>query len=199
MNPTLILSAAALLCSALILFVQYLQVAQDLRQGGTALLPIYKWCSGKFIVQIPAVMLLAGVSLVGILVSALPPPVPSNVKDHMIVLATWQELNTAIFWTVGIVTGLVLLVLIATSFFWNRAEAKWSPLLVEATGDSFCTYCGHQVRTGRVLGGWCPICGADPQTACDPHRHQRYEASGSPIPRKKKSGTGARHLAGSKR
>ena len=182
----LILSTVSLIASILILVLIAYDALQDTRKVGTALLPLYKWCSAKHFSIGLSVAALLGESSVGVVIGA----------DPMSSFFTLQVLKL----TIGGTALWCAFYYGVFNYFWTRAENKWAPLMVLSTSNCYCTYCGARVTEKKPLGGYCPVCSAAPDKECDPFRHERYETQGDPLPKKgKKNKMGSRHFQGARR
>lgn len=171
MDSLLLLGGLAFLIGAVLLGLVLRTARMETQMVGTALLPLFKWCSLKNVFRVICVLPVMVTGMVGLTVGAYPGPLPAEVTTIIRSLIALSALC-------GLVGNIILDIL------WNRMESRWSPLIVQATSNQFCTYCGHPTQEGKPLGGYCPICGADPDKPCDPNRHARYETTGDPRPKR---------------
>ena len=171
MSPLFYFSLGVLVVSYFAVVWHIYQVARENQQVGTALFPLFRWCSARHVFLLGLAALVNGLAVAGVVIGA-PPPVGDFRVWYMTLL--------------GIVAVLCLGVYLYVWLIWKRAEARWSPPVVTSTSTCHCTYCGTLVVPGRPLGGYCPVCGADPTSPCDPKRHQRHESTGTPNPPKKR-------------
>jgi len=194
----LALSVATLVGSSLILALILYGAYQDTQKVGTALLPLYKWCSAKYLLEALPVTFLFGASWVGLCLGADSGAVVSTIiKGVSVEIPVRSVLVTQV-----LIGGLGIFATVCyglTELLWNQSENKFSPLIVAATSNCYCTYCGGRVVQDKPLGGYCPVCSAAPDAQCDPNRHERHATTGDPLPSKKKGGAGSRHFQGSRR
>ena len=150
-----------------VLFTTFLGAFKDTETTGTWVIPLYMWCSVRHVLKGTLLAFALGVQTVVMAWATL-------TTDPTAALTTVIGL-LSITSTVSTVIGYVLVIVL-----WRRAEGKWAPSLVTATHNSYCLGCGHPVRSGKLMGGYCPVCGADPDMQCDRHRHKRFKKTGDP-------------------
>lgn len=183
------LSVAILVGSSLILALILYGAYQDTQKVGTALLPLYKWCSAKYLLEAIPVAFLFGASWFGLFLGADGAVVPTVIKGIPVEIPVRSVLVTQVL--LGVLGVFATVCYGLTELLWNQSENKFSPLIVAATSNCYCTYCGNRVIQDKPLGGYCPVCSAAPDQQCDPNRHGRHEATGDPLPSKKKGGVGS--------
>jgi len=146
---------------------------------GTWVIPLFQWCSIRHVYKAAVVSYGVGVQTLALVWAVLAEEPSQGLIDTFGLLS-------------AITSGVILLVYVAIILIGRRAEAKWAPALVTAVSNSYCTGCGHPVKVGKAMGGYCPVCGADPDKECNAHRHGRFDETGDPNPLKaKKAKSGA--------
>ena len=166
---------AGWILAAVLLFITIISVGKDTTATGTWVIPLYKWCSSRHVFKATLLAYSLGLqTTVGVWTALVTDPS--------------EALLSAFGYTSLCLNVLTIMIYLALVWLWRRLEGKWAPALVTATNNSYCTGCGHPVKVGKLMGGYCPVCGADPDMQCDPHRHERFGRTGDPNPEKPRKG-----------